>query len=110
MNLPNIENNNELNLMQQCPVCHTSRRVIRANVLEEDETRRLLYLTCPACQSSVIMLIFLGVFGIDSIGLLTDLLPLEVLKYKELPELNTNDLLDLYLTLHNNTLLSAIKD
>lgn len=102
--------NNEIKFIQECPVCHTPRRVIKANVLEEGETNRLIYLTCPACQSSIIMLISLGTFGIDSIGLLTDLLPLEVLKFKETNILGADDLLDLHQILNNNSLLSAINN
>jgi len=99
---------NEIKFIQECPVCHTPRRVIKASVLEEGETNRLIYLTCPACQSSIIMLISLGVFGVDSIGLLTDLLPLEVLKFKDTGLIGSNDLLDLHQILNNNSLLSAL--
>jgi hypothetical protein len=88
--------NKEIKFMQQCPVCQTSRRLIKANILEEDETKRLLYLTCPTCQSSVIMLISLGMFGLESNGLITDLIPVEVLKYRQEEVINTNDLLDLH--------------
>jgi hypothetical protein len=102
--LNNGENSSGLKFIQECPVCHTPRRSFKANILEETDSNRLIYLTCSQCQSSVIMLVSLGLFGVDSIGLLTDLLPLEVMKFKEGSIVGANDLLDLHEILRHNGL------
>lgn len=101
--------NNEIKFIQECPVCHTPRKVARARILEERETNRLVYLTCSHCQSSIIMLISLGIFGIDSVGLLTDLMPLEVLKFRDQEVVKTNDLIDLHNVLLTNGLIVSLE-
>jgi len=98
----------EQKILQECPVCHSPRLGFRANVLEEGETNQLLYLTCPHCQSSIIMLISLGIFGVDSIGLLTDLSALEVMRYKDEPSLTANDLINLHQRLINNNFINNL--
>jgi transcription elongation factor Elf1 len=99
---------NEIKFIQECPVCHTPRRVVKARILEEGETNRLVYLTCSHCQSSIIMLISLGIFGVDSIGLLTDLIPQEVLKFKDQSIVKTNDLIDLHNFLLDDRLMISL--
>lgn len=103
-------NYNELKFIQECPACHTPRKIFKASVLEEDENNRLIYLTCPYCQSSIIMLISLGIFGLNSIGLITDLLPLEVIKFKDDEDIKANDLIDLHQYLINNNLINNLSD
>jgi len=99
----------DIKIIQECPVCGKPRRVVRARVLEESQINRLLYLTCSHCHSSIILQISMGVFGINSVGLITDLKPLEVIKFREAMRVTANNLVDLHNILNSGSIMNALR-
>lgn len=69
MKMP-IEN---LQAIIRCPVCNKKYRTTRIVVLDEDEKRTTLHLSCEGCGASSMVFVSLGQFGVVSLGLLTDL-------------------------------------
>jgi transcription elongation factor Elf1 len=57
----------------RCPVCNKKYRSNRILVLDENEKRMTLHLTCESCGASSMVFVSMGQFGVVSLGLLTDL-------------------------------------
>jgi len=85
-----------LKLVSYCPLCDSHYNLLEARVLEENEGASLIYLRCPKCQSSILALILNNPLGVSSVGLVTDLNPEEVMKYRLAEDVTEDDALDLY--------------
>jgi len=57
----------------RCPVCNKKYRPAKMLVLDEDEKRTTLHLSCTDCGASSMVFVSLGQFGVVSLGILTDL-------------------------------------
>lgn len=66
-------------MMGQCPLCQSRYQSSQARVLAEKEDAYLLHVPCEQCGSAVVALIFANNFGVNSVGMLTDLTGDEVL-------------------------------
>lgn len=101
---PNINKPSEegLKMISHCPVCHYSNTAIEAKVLEESDNAHLVYIKCKRCQSAVLALFSTNSFGISSIGVITDFDSYEVAKFKELPMVNSDDVLVVHKHLAEN--------
>ena len=93
--IPSFSDEN-LKLLSYCPLCDSHYNLMEARVLEEKEGASLIYIKCRKCQSSILALILNNPLGISSVGLVTDLNPEEVMKYRLASEVNENDILDIH--------------
>ena len=82
-----------LKMISHCPVCHYSNMAVEARVLEESDNAHLVYIKCKRCQSAVLALFSASGLGISSIGVITDFDSQEVAKFKELPKVDSDDVL-----------------
>jgi hypothetical protein len=57
----------------RCPVCNKKYRSMKMLVIEEDEKRTTLHMTCESCSAATIVYVSLGQFGVVTLGTLTDL-------------------------------------
>ncbi|MEK9151528.1 MAG: hypothetical protein AAB547_02760 [Patescibacteria group bacterium] len=57
----------------RCPVCNKKYRRALMLVLDEDDKRTTLHLSCADCGASSMVFVSMGQFGIVSLGVLTDL-------------------------------------
>jgi len=57
----------------RCPVCNKKYRPAKMLVLDEDEKRTTLHLSCTDCGAASMVFVSMGQFGIVSLGILTDL-------------------------------------
>ncbi len=69
MKLP-LEN---IQSMMRCPVCNKKYRSTKMLVIDEDEKRTTLHMTCEGCGAGTIVFVSLGQFGVVTLGTLTDL-------------------------------------
>lgn len=97
-----------LKMISHCPVCHYSHTAIEAKVIEESDNAHLVYIKCKRCQSAVLALFSSNSFGISSIGVITDFDSFEVSKFKELSQVNSDDVLELRKYLADNDYLAEL--
>jgi transcription elongation factor Elf1 len=57
----------------RCPVCDKKYRPAKILVLDEDDKRTTIHLTCESCGVASMVFVSSGQFGMVSLGLLTDL-------------------------------------
>jgi len=96
---------NTYNLVESyCPLCNNSFLPDQATVIEETHDSWLLHTNCNKCSSSIILMVLVSEIGVSSFGLVTDLTKEDVVKYKKSEAINSNNLIDLYQSLHKNKL------
>ncbi|MDD2766744.1 MAG: hypothetical protein PHH40_03205 [Candidatus Moranbacteria bacterium] len=57
----------------RCPVCNKKYKPAKMLVLDEDEKRTTLHLSCTDCGASSMVFVSMGQMGVVSLGILTDL-------------------------------------
>jgi hypothetical protein len=67
---PDLEN---LKSLIHCPVCSKEYRPARMLLLDQEDKRTTLHLTCEACGASTLVYVSLSPVGAVSMGVLTDL-------------------------------------
>ena len=97
----------DLRLISYCPLCHTHFNPREAKVLDERGDSHLLHIECRCCRSSIVVLVLASELGISSVGLITDLKSDEVIKFKDLPEVSSDDVLDIYNELNQKEIFLA---
>ncbi len=94
--------------MAHCPLCQTRYQPSLAKVLAEREDAYLLHVPCAKCHSAVVALIVTNMFGVNSVGILTDRTPEEVLSVQH-QFVDADDVLAMYQAAKAGTLSSLIK-
>ena len=95
-------------LESYCPFCSTSFSPKKASVIGENNECWLLHVNCETCKSSIVVLMIVGEMGVSSFGLVTDLMEVEIDRFRNSEKIVADDLLDLYQLLHQNNVKSAI--
>jgi len=101
----NIEN---LKIISSCPVCSQKYNMSEIKILERKNDAHLIYIQCPSCRSSVLAVILANYFGVSSVGLVTDLTSRDVLKFKNLDNVTTNDVIEIHKEFDNKEILNKI--
>jgi len=65
-------------------------------VLEEKDGAHLIHVECNNCHSSIVAVIITGGIGVSSVGLITDLTSSDVMRFKESPPINEDEVLEAY--------------
>jgi len=61
------------NQLIKCPICGVKCRLSETLVLAEEKAKSVLHLTCGQCETSTLVFISIGKFGIASLKMITDL-------------------------------------
>ena len=93
-----------IKIISQCPVCRTSYNPLESAVIDEADSYHLLYIKCRRCHASVLALVMTNVFGLSSLGLVTDLDKHEVLRLKEAESISADEVLDFHEALKRRTI------
>ncbi|TXH07360.1 MAG: hypothetical protein E6Q06_03145 [Candidatus Moraniibacteriota bacterium] len=67
---PNLEN---LKALVHCPVCSKEYRPAKVLLLDQEDKRSTLHLTCESCSASSLVYVSMSPVGVVSMGVLTDL-------------------------------------
>ena len=90
-----------LRLMNQCPLCKQQHTPEAANILLEKNGTHLVHITCPHCQNAVLAVIVVTPMGLSSVGMVTDLQAVDVLRLRHNDAISEDELLDFYTLLKN---------
>ena len=92
-----------LQSIMRCPVCNKKYRPMKMLVLDEDDKRTTLHLTCEGCGAASMVFVALGQFGIISLGLLTDLKQSEAHKVFQGESVSTDQVIEAHQFLKHYT-------
>jgi len=84
-----------LKLVSRCPVCQLEHNPLETSLLAEAGGSHLLYIKCRQCGSGVVAALTPTTFGLNSIGVVTDLTSQEIAKCKDWPRLSAEEVLEL---------------
>ena len=85
-----------ISLISMCPICNTKYNPVQVKILEERDDAHLIFIVCKNCGSGVVAVVMNGGFGVTSLGLITDLSADDILKFKDVDEIGTDDVLELH--------------
>lgn len=92
--LPN--HGGDMKVVKVCPVCQTSYYPWQAQVLEERPEAHLIYVECHKCGSGQVALIISSAMGVSTVGLVTDLTPADIVKFKSSEPVSVDDILEIH--------------
>ncbi len=95
--------NDGLRLVSYCPVCETRYNPMEAKLLGEEGETRLLHVRCRKCHHSILALVLVNQVGASSVGVLTDLIFDDVLKFKSNRIVSINDVIDVHTALEDGS-------
>lgn len=83
-------------LISRCPLCQTAYQPTAARVLAEHDDAHLVHFECGSCQGAIVAIVMTNVMGVSSIGLVTDLTPDDVLRFRTAVAVSPDDVLALH--------------
>jgi hypothetical protein len=95
-NFSDFFSENSAKLLAYCPVCNGRYNFFQAKIIEEGEDSYLVYLNCKKCQAGIIALLLNNIYGISSIGLVTDLDHQDVQRLIRERELDYDDVIEMH--------------
>jgi len=87
----------------RCPICDKKYRPAKILVLDENEGRTTIHLTCEGCGVASMVFVSLGQFGAVSLGLLTDLKQNEARAVFQRETISTDQVIEVHQFLKNYT-------
>jgi len=93
------ENNEEIKIVRECPLCKTDYDLGDMVVLQEGENTHLVHATCPHCQNAILSLVMISPLGLSSVGVMTDLSPDDTLRLKDKKNISDDEVLDFHIFL-----------
>lgn len=91
-----------MRLNGRCPICNTVYDLQKYRVIGERDHNILTYIQCSHCGSAMLSLMSMNQFGLQAIGLLTDLTGDEVLPFERGDEVTENDVISLHRALEED--------
>ena len=85
-----------LRFVSYCPLCNTHYNPSEAKLLDQKDGAHLIHVECRSCGSSILAVVITGGIGISSVGLVTDLIAEDVLRFKGQDSLSEDDVLAAY--------------
>jgi hypothetical protein len=88
-----------IKMVSYCPLCENRQSLTETQVLAENEGAKLVYVQCKKCHTGVVAVVFpnpLGPVGLGSMGIVTDLTPNDIMKFKNHPDVKSDDAIDLH--------------
>ena len=82
--------------MRRCPLCKHEFGEEAVHILEHRAESHLVHITCPKCLNAVLAVISISSFGMSSVGVVTDLVPEDVLKVRGRDIFSEDDVLKFY--------------
>jgi len=88
-----------IQLISRCPLCNAVYQPSATRILVEQNDAHLIHLECGMCQGGVVAVIITNLLGVHSVGLVTDLTPEDVLRFRTASPVGSDDIIDLHTAL-----------
>lgn len=88
--------NSGARLISNCPLCQSIYQPASTRVLVAREDAHLVHLECGQCGCGIVALVINNLMGVSSVGLLTDLTPEDVLKFRHTDSVSADDVIELH--------------
>lgn len=88
----------------RCPICNAEYRQEAAQFFVEQDSGRLLHITCDKCQSYFVAMVVIAGQGISSVGMVTDLSFADVKRLYRQPIITLDEVIDYHEFLKNNSI------
>ena len=109
-NFGDLFNDSQQKLLAYCPVCRTKYDFFQAKIIEEREESYLVFIQCKKCRSGIVALLLNNMYGISSIGLVTDLSYEDAVKFIKDRNCDYDDVIEIHKLLgRKRGLLKQIK-
>lgn len=80
----------------RCPVCNKKYRPAKMMVIDEDDKRTTLHMTCESCGAATIVFVSLGQLGVVTLGTLTDLEQSEARRVFQGEAVSSNNVIEVH--------------
>lgn len=80
-------------VLKQCPLCTTEYGKDDLQVLDEEDGAQLVHVTCHTCKNAILAYIVESGLGLSSVGMLTDLTVLDVMRMQDKSPLSDDDMI-----------------
>lgn len=97
--------NENSSLISFCPVCNNKFHSLQATVISERKNGYLLHVFCKKCQANLLTMVNVNQEGMNSVGLITDLMAGEVEKFYNQGSISSDDVLELHQLLEQKKVL-----
>ena len=97
----------ELEMINDCPVCEQEESLDQIEVLEKRDGSNLVHITCSECGSAVLAIIVVTNLGASSVGMITDLRPEDVKKLRKRSPISHEEVLQFHLSLQNSKMFES---
>lgn len=98
-----------LRLITHCPWCEEQFQDLKVHLVAEQDSLQLFHFQCQACQLFILAAIALNGLIMTSIGMISDLGRLDVLRTLQVPPLQTDDVIELHQLLSEVDLVRQLK-
>jgi hypothetical protein len=92
----------QIRLLQQCPICKGQYDAKKAKILEEKGDANLVHITCPHCKNFILAVVVVSSLGMSSVGMVTDLNESDVKRLHGKGAVTEEELLEFHTLIKNN--------
>jgi hypothetical protein len=100
----------DVRVLTACPFCHTSYSIRAAQVLAQKDDGHVVHIECRHCGGSIVALILAGGLGVQSIGIVTDLMRHEVEYFSRNNPLTSDDVVNFHSFLESPSAVHKLTD
>lgn len=83
-------------VMRECPVCTTGFAAEHIRTVEQTQGSYVLHATCPSCSNSLIFLVGSTQLGIGLIGMVSDLVYEDSLRFRHKESITEDEIIECY--------------
>ena len=87
--------------LTNCPLCGNPYDVKKIRILNKQDNLIIFHLTCQNCNSSVMVAVSAGVFGITAVSILTDIIGEDLARLNGLDKISADDAIEMHEFLEN---------
>ena len=92
-----------MKLIRECPQCRVEYEFDQIKVLEEDTGAHLVHITCLQCSNAMLAVIMVNALGMSTVGMVTDLMPDDVVRLRAKEPVTSDDVLTFHELLSEET-------